>query len=278
MLDQADDLRRMANEHSRSQSARAGRRTTLLAITGGKGGVGTTTSAVSISTGLSQIGRRAILVDACPNGGDVALHCGVEGRHTLADVLVGRRTWPEVIQNGPRGLKVVAGSRWSDVLGQRDRPTADAIVGLLQDPAIEADVIVLDVGNNPGRVGMELIRAADAVILVTTSDPAAVMGSFKMIKSMVEERRRFWAFDGAATAQPVHLLVGRAASPDEAASVRHRLARTCRRMLGIDLLSTDLSGEGLGMIGPAALFARFPRIGAATLPLPEYLGAVPEIR
>ena len=68
MLDQAHDLRRLATE-CRPTAARSAGRPRLLALTGGKGGVGTTTMAIRLATTLTQAGQRTLLVDADPRGG-----------------------------------------------------------------------------------------------------------------------------------------------------------------------------------------------------------------
>jgi flagellar biosynthesis protein FlhG len=256
MFDQADDLRRLATEHHRPKAAQAGSRPTLLAITGGKGGVGTTTAAVCLATSLSKIGRRALLIDADPLGGDAALQCGVEEQHTLADLLAGRRVWTEVIQPGPKGIQMVAGGRWSDELGNRVPVAAELLNELLNDPAVEADVVVVDVGNRPGRAGQRLCQVADAVVMVTTSEIASVIGAFECIKKLVpvlynanpETRQQ---------ALPLHLLVNMARTAREAETVRKRLNRACRRLLGIELLGMDMAGAGSAVLRTAALFARF---------------------
>ena len=42
----------------------------LIAVTGGKGGVGTTTIAVNLADGAGPAGQRSILVDARSRAGD----------------------------------------------------------------------------------------------------------------------------------------------------------------------------------------------------------------
>ena len=268
MLDQADDLRRMATARLRPQTktVRPAGRPTLLAMTGGKGGVGTTTAAISLAVSLSRIGKRAIVIDADPRGGDVALRCGVEEPYTLADLLAGRQTWSEVIATAPKGVQLVAGARWSDELGNRRPAVAELLIELLDNAALQTDVAVIDVGNNPGRAGQRLCQAADAVVMVTTCETTAVMNTFAAIKRLGYDAAQSPSAVKSSSTQPraavpqaLHLWVNMARSAHDAESVRRRLGRACRRLLGINLLGMDVSGSDLAVLSTAALFARFPQ-------------------
>jgi flagellar biosynthesis protein FlhG len=256
MLDQANDLRRLATMHGRMDSARAARRPALLAITGGKGGVGTTSTAMSLATSLGRIGKHTLLIDADPLGGDVALRCGVGAQHTLADLLAGRCVWKDGVQLGPNGIQVVAGARWSDDLGSRVPVAAELLIELLNDRGDETDVAVIDVGNRPGRAGQRLCQAADAVVMVTTGDAPAVVGAFESIKKLVPLLRDP-AREASEQTVPLHLLVSMARTAAEAKVVAGRLSRACRRFLGVELLDMDMAGKGLAVLRTAALFARF---------------------
>ncbi len=116
MLDQAHHLRRLTSAYGRPETVDTTARPTLLTVTGGKGGVGTTTIAINLATALAAAGKRPLLIDADPRGGDAALRCRIQERYTLTDLLAGRRTWAEVTERAPGGVQLVAGARWSDDL------------------------------------------------------------------------------------------------------------------------------------------------------------------
>jgi flagellar biosynthesis protein FlhG len=227
-LDQAHDLRRLALHRSRPETVRVVDRPKLLAVVGGKGGVGTTTIAIGLAGTLIQAGRRTVLIDADPSGGSIALRCGAEERHTLTDLLVGRRGWNEVIETAPGGIPVVAGARRSDDLGDRTPVAAELLLELLNDPSLEADAAVVDVGNALGRAEQRICRAADAMVMVTTSDAEAVVGTFEAIK-------RLACFGGGRNV-PLHLVVNKVRTLRAATIVRYRLGRACRRLLGVNLV------------------------------------------
>ncbi len=110
MHDQAAQLRDLVRRASRENDAPKGGAPQLVAISGSKGGVGTTTLALNVSVALAQQGRRVVLADLDLCRADVALLCGIEDRRNVSDVLAARRTADEVLQPGPAGIRVLAGA------------------------------------------------------------------------------------------------------------------------------------------------------------------------
>ena len=95
--DQAEGLRRM----NRPRPVR------VIAITGGKGGVGKTSLAVNLGIALAEQQRRVMLFDADLGLANVDVLLGVHSQYNLSHVLAGERTLDEVIVEGPQGLQIV---------------------------------------------------------------------------------------------------------------------------------------------------------------------------
>ena len=93
MSDQATDLRALVRQVATAHAPVAARPRRIV-VFGGKGGVGTTTIAVNLAVALAQQTECSLLCDVA--GGDVALQCRLEPRHSLADVLAGNRTLAQV--------------------------------------------------------------------------------------------------------------------------------------------------------------------------------------
>ena len=234
MLDQAHDLRQLATRCQPAETPCCRRRPALVVVAGGKGGVGTTSVAIGLATAVAKTGRHSVLIDA-DSRGDVALLCGVEERYTLADVLAGRRTWTEALCTGPTSVKVIVGQRgWQD--GRNPTAAATHLIEQLNRQPLPAELAVIDAGNRLDGPMPHLCGKADALVMVTTGDVASVVGTFASIKAVVQSR------DYEET--PLHrhggglfLLVNMASSARVAEIVYYRLARTCRRVLGVELQS-----------------------------------------
>jgi MinD-like ATPase involved in chromosome partitioning or flagellar assembly len=142
------------------------------------------------------------------------------------------------------------------------------LIELLGDPTLPFDAVVLDLGNHLDRATERFCRAAHAIVVVTTCELPAIVNTFEVIKQLSK----------TSTTTALHLLVNMAFSAREAESVRRRLCRACRRMLGIDLLGSDSSGSNQSDLCAAMLFARFPPGKAAARPLPVQTGCFTKIR
>src|SRR5919107_438804 len=79
----------------------------VIAVTGGKGGVGKTSVAVNLATTLASTGRRVLLLDGDLGLANVDVFLGLSPRHTMAHVLNGERTLEEIILESPHGIQVV---------------------------------------------------------------------------------------------------------------------------------------------------------------------------
>jgi len=223
MHDQANELRQLV---MRDQPRRtAAKRPKLVLVTGGKGGVGTTTVAVNLAVALARQGRRTVLVDADPAGGDVATLCGIDARHDITDVLSARRTAGEVLHPGPDGLQLVCGAWATDDLRECTPGARQRLIEQLQRLRPRVEILVVDGGNGLHRSGQHYWAIADIVLTVTAPEAASVMDTYAAIKLHSA---------GDPTA-PVRLLVNRAPTREVAEDVGERIARACQRFLGIEL-------------------------------------------
>lgn len=241
MHDQANDLRELVRQGAAPGAAGApASRPKLVVLTGGKGGVGTTTVAVNLAAELARNGRRTVLVDADPLGGDAALLAGVEERYTLADVLEARRTVCEALQPGPGGLRVLPAAWALENASGTSAAALQRLIGQFEALTAETDLIVVDAGNGLNRVIRQFWRAADLVLAVTTPDPTSVMDTYASIKVLTPDRH----------SAPLGTLVNRASTRAQAREACERLTLACRRFLGIEV-------GGVGYVGDD------PRVAAA---------------
>ena len=229
MHDQANDLRRLVRQAiSNGNNASAGR-PKLIVVSGGKGGVGTTTVAVNLAVALVQRGSRTVLADADTHGPDARILCRLDELYSVADVLSARRTVRESLQPGPGGLQVLPGAWAEGDISECSPHAQERLIGQLLDLGNRADCVVVDAGNGSNRLMKRLWQAADLVLLVTTSELASVMDSYASIKVLA-------AGDDSIRIQPLVNMTSAAVEMDE---VFGRLNRACLRFLGIHLDDPD---------------------------------------
>lgn len=143
----------------------------VLAVAGGKGGVGTTTVAVNLGVALQEAGTDTVLVDADLAMGNVAHVLDLEHEPTLHDVLAGEATLDDALTKGPSGLAVVPGSPALTDFAEADPTVLPQVVSTLQEGY---DVVLLDTSGGLSQELTVALQAADETVLVTTPEHGAV--------------------------------------------------------------------------------------------------------
>lgn len=224
MQDQAAELRSLVR-HRTMEPVGARKAPRKLVVSAGKGGVGTTTIAVNLAVALARSGWRTILCDADLSGADATWLCGIEGRHSIADVLSGRRTVHEVLQPGPDGIQIVPGV-WSPSAVPDCSPSAqERLLRELAQLGRHAEWIVIDAGSGLNHVVRRFWQAADRLLLVTTPEAVSIMDAYAAIKLFAAEEPR----------PTIHTLVNQSPNQEVAAAVHARLAEAASRFLGLTL-------------------------------------------
>jgi flagellar biosynthesis protein FlhG len=222
MPDQAEQLRQLlADSTPIIEVAAAG--PPMIVVTGGKGGVGTTTVALNLAAALTHNGHRAVLVDLAPQA-DVAHLAGIDAAigNTVADVADGTCSASEALQPGPAGSWLIAG-RWASAQTPDWSPTAlERLLNQLAELRAQVDVLIVDSGSGMNRFTHRLWQRAALVLLVTTVEDVGIMDAYAAIKQVT----------ASDSAPEIRVLVNRYEFATAAADAERRLAAACRRFLG----------------------------------------------
>ncbi len=160
----------------------------VIAFFGAKGGVGTTTLAVHLSTFLvRKHGKRALLIDHKHQLGHVALYLGLKDTRYHFDELLRNVDRLDVeLLNGfvihhESGLDVIASPELASVHHESKRDELERVMDFLRR---EYDYVLIDswVGYQDSKVS--IIDQADEIYLVSTPDVAALRDLARLVESM----------------------------------------------------------------------------------------------
>ncbi len=198
---------------------------TVLAITSGKGGVGKTNIAANIAVCLANQNKKVLLLDADLSLGNLDLVMDIRSKYNISHVISGHKRMEEIIQPGPKGLRVICGAsgldRLADISEIEQRRLLDHL-SLLQQ---ETDTILIDTAAGISTCVIGFCLAADHVLVVTTPEAAAMADAYGVIKVLV--RKRY--------GQPISLVVNMARSTAEGKQVYQRMADVTKKFLQTNL-------------------------------------------
>lgn len=173
--------------HDESSVADRRRGVQVIAVTGGKGGVGKSTTSVNLSVAYAMAGRKTLLLDGDLGLANADIMLGVTPKYTLAEVISGIRTLEEVLTPARENLSIIAGASGITRLAALGEAEHVGIVRAFSSLVDDIDAMIVDTpaGISPGV--LQLTRAAQHVIVVVCDEPASVTDAYAVIKVLSAE-------------------------------------------------------------------------------------------
>jgi flagellar biosynthesis protein FlhG len=178
----------------------------LVAVGGGKGGVGKTLVVANLAAALAQAGRRVVAVDTDLEGANLHTVLGVNApRVSLADYVAKRE--PDLrkllVDTPIPGLRLIAGTQGHLGAPQPRSFRRVALLGELR--RLPADFVFVDLGAGTHPSVMDYFLVGDDGILVLTPEPTSVENAYSFLRAAFYRRLRL-----AMTSESARALVHQA--------------------------------------------------------------------
>jgi flagellar biosynthesis protein FlhG len=161
----------------------------VIAVTGGKGGVGKTSVSVNLATGLAAAGRRVVLLDGDLGLANVDVLLGLSPRYTLAHVLSGERTLDEIMVEAKQGFRIVPAASGAADLASMGGSAHLSLVQAFSSIATRLDVLIIDTAAGIAPGVLQFSQAAQHVLVVVTDEPASITDAYALIKVLSRDHR-----------------------------------------------------------------------------------------
>jgi septum site-determining protein MinD len=159
-------------------------------VTSGKGGVGKTTSAAAIATGLALLGKKTVVIDFDVGLRNLDLIMGCERRvvYDFVNVVLGEANIKQALIKDKRfeNLYVLAASQTRD----KDALDRDGVEKALEELRLEFDYIVCDSPAGIERGAQMALYFADEAVVVTNPEVSSVRDSDRIIGILNSKTRR----------------------------------------------------------------------------------------
>ncbi len=154
----------------------------VIAVTGGKGGVGKTSVSVNLATALSASGKRVVLLDGDLGLANADVFLGLSPRYTLAHVISGERTLDEIIVTAPQGFYVVPAASGAADMANMSATEHLGLVQAFSSLAARVDVLIIDTAAGIAHSVLQFSQAAQHVVIVICDEPASLTDAYALVK------------------------------------------------------------------------------------------------
>jgi flagellar biosynthesis protein FlhG len=203
---------------SRSRSAPGGRKARtrrVVAVGGGKGGIGKSLLSANLGIALARRGARVVLVDVDLGGANLHTCLGIpQPRVTLSDFVDRRveRLEQVLVPTGVERLSFVSGAM--DSLDAANPHHTQKVKLIRHLRSFDADFVVLDLGAGTSFNVLDFFLVADTGVVVLLPEPTSIENAYRFIKAAFFRRLQAAPEDGFAE------LVGRVLSPRDGSPPR----------------------------------------------------------
>jgi len=194
----------------------------VVAVTGGKGGVGKTNVSVNLAVSLAEMGKRTLLMDADLGLANVDVLLGLSPKFTLADLIAGRCGLEDVLLEGPEGVLVVPASSGYRHMAELTPAEHVGLVNVFSELQRALDFMVVDTAAGISDSVLTFCQAAQDTVVVVCDEPASITDAYALIKVLARERGL----------DRVHVIANMVRDPNEGRKLYEKLARVCERFLG----------------------------------------------
>lgn len=180
MIDQAFKLREYY------QSSANQNKPQIISVTSGKGGTGKTFFSFYLSQILAAQGFKTLLVEFDFNLGSLAYHLDQSTDNTLGNFFLGSVLFEELPTEINENFSIVFGDNGKLNFPENLMSQIENFLKKLSNTSSQYDFILLDNGAGIGQHIFETLKYSSMNLIVTLSDPVAIMDAYVIIKLMAK--------------------------------------------------------------------------------------------
>ncbi|MGB2272001.1 MAG: MinD/ParA family protein, partial [Pseudomonadales bacterium] len=197
----------------------------VVAVTGGKGGVGKTNISINLSIALSQREQRVLLLDADLGLANIDVLLGLKPERNLEDVYAGECELSDVIIDGPQGIRIIPASSGTQSMVQLGHQQHAGLIHAFSEMSDDIDVLVVDTAAGISDSVINFIRAAQEVLVVVCDEPSSITDAYALMKLL----NRDYGVDA------FRIVANQTRSEKEGRALYQRLLSTTDRFLDVML-------------------------------------------
>jgi len=200
------------------------KKTRIITVTSGKGGVGKTNMSVNLALAYARLGKKVLVMDADLGLANVNVMLNMIPKYNLSHVIRKQKSMRDIILDTEYGIQIVAGASGFSKIANLTEEERQTFIDELYTLS-SADIVIIDTSAGVSNNVLAFVAAADDVIIVTTPEPTAITDAYGIIKIIATE------IDNLNMG--LKLVVNRAHSAAEARKVADRMINIAGQFLNL---------------------------------------------
>lgn len=154
----------------------------ILAITGGKGGVGKTNISINLAVALADLQNKVMLLDADFGLSNIDVMLGLRTKKNLHHVLQNECSMEDIIINGPHGIQVIPASSGVKQMANLNPREHKGIIDSISQLNPELDYFIIDTAAGISESVSLFSHVANHMLIVVCDEPASLSDAYALIK------------------------------------------------------------------------------------------------
>jgi flagellar biosynthesis protein FlhG len=197
----------------------------VIAVTGGKGGVGKSNISVNLGIALARMRRRVVLMDADLGLANLDVLLGLKAEKNISDVLNGSCSLTDIMVTGPSGIKLVPASSGIQQMANLGPQEHAALIHAFSELDNQLDVLIVDTAAGITDTVVSFVRAAQEVLVVVCDEPSSITDAYALIKLLNTEHGMF----------RFRIVANMTRTSQEGQQLFNKLNAVCERFLDVSL-------------------------------------------
>lgn len=170
--DQASSLRRMKQNSL----------TKVIAVTGGKGGVGKTNVTLNTAIAMAKQGKKVMVLDADLGLANVDVMLGLRVTKNLSHVLSGECMLEDILVEGPHGVKIAPATSGTQSMAELTPTEHAGLIRAFSELKIPVDVLLVDTAAGISDMVLSFARASQDIMMVVCNEPTSLTDAYALMK------------------------------------------------------------------------------------------------
>ncbi len=200
----------------------AKRKTEVIGIASGKGGVGKTTLSSNLAVALTMMGKSVMLLDADLGLANAQIALGCQTQHNLSHVIAGEKSLKDIIVTSRQGVKLVPGASGVHHMAAVSPAVTAGIVQAFSELDDDIDYLIVDTAAGIAPSVLAFMEACQRRFVVVKDEPSSIADAYGIIKVMTRDLEL----------DEIYLIPNMVDSQAAGAHLYRRVNEVCDRFLG----------------------------------------------